>query len=209
MCYNDTKMLIPFSKLIGMPVSSVQDSGIMAEISAAIVDPDSLKIIALRVRGAISEDGANLLDVRSIREYSPKYGMIIDSLDELISDTDVVKIQNVLELNFDLIHLKVETKKGTKLGHVIDYTVSEDNLLVQQLIVKRPMLKSFLDSELTIPRPEIVEVTDDKIIVRDEESKIRERAMKEDFIPNFVNPFRKTEPVRSPAEVEKAEKDTD
>ena len=195
-------MLIYNSKLSNFPILSVQDSGRIATVVKSIVDPDDLKIIAFRAFGAIGENGGNILDVSSIREYS-NLGIVIDSRDEFVSDTDIVRIKNVLELNFDLNGLKVVTKKGTKLGRIIDYTVTENDFLVQQVIVKRPAIKSFLDPELTIPRAEIVEVTDDKIIVRDEEKKIRERAMKEDFVPNFVNPFRKTEkPAPAPSHME-------
>ena len=184
-------MLVANSRLLTLPILSVQDSGKIATISNTIVDPDSLKIIALRVQGAINAEGGNVLDVNSIREFS-NIGLVIDSSDELISDNDVVKIAKVIELNFSLLGLKVETKKGSKLGKVIDFTVTNDNLSVQQIIVKRPTVKSFFDSELTIPRSEIVEITDYKIIVRNEEKVIKERALKEDFIPNFVNPFRKS-----------------
>lgn len=192
-------MLVYNSKLLNAPVLSVQDSGRIATISSTIVDPDSLKIIAFRVIGATNTEGGNILDARSIREYST-YGLVIDSSDELIGDHDVVKIEKVLELNFSPIGLKVETKKGSKLGKVTDFTVTNDNFSIQQIVVKRPTIKSLLDPELIIPRAEIVEITDYKIIVRDEEKVIKERALKEDFVPNFVNPFRKTEPVHSPAE---------
>lgn len=191
-------MLIYNSRLLGMPILSVQDSGKIATISNTIIDPDSLKIIAFRVQGAINAEGGNVLDTNSIREQSD-LGLIIDSSDELISDNDVVKIAKVIELNFSLLGLKVETKKGSKLGKVMDFTVTDDNFSVQQIIVKRPTVKSFFDSELTIPRSEIVEITDYKIIVRDEEKVIKERALKEDFIPNFVNPFRKSAAEQAPA----------
>ena len=42
-------MLVPNSKLLNLPVLSVQDSGKIATISNTIVDPDSLKIIAFRI----------------------------------------------------------------------------------------------------------------------------------------------------------------
>ena len=61
-------------------------------------------------------------------------------------------------------------------------------------------MKSLMDPELTIPRKEIIEVTDYKVIVKDEEKVIKEKAEKEDFIPNFVNPFRKSEQDLSPAD---------
>lgn len=194
-------MLVANSRLLTLPILSVQDSGKIATISNTIIDPDSLKIIAFRLRGATNAEGGNILDVNSVREYS-NMGLVIDSSDELISDNDVVKISKVIELNFSLIGLKVETKKGSKLGKVLDFTVTEDNFSVAQIIVKRPTIKSFLDSELTIPRSEIVEITDYKVIVRDEEKVIKERALNEDFIPNFVNPFRKTEQAPAPDHIE-------
>lgn len=184
-----------------MPVLSVQDSGKIGTISNSIIDPDSLKIIAFRVHGATNSEGGNVLDTQSVREYS-NLGLVIDSADELVSDGDIVKISKVLELNFSLLGLKVETKKGSKLGKVLDFTVSNDNFSVAQIVVKRPTVKSFWDPELVIPRSEIIEVTDYKIIVRDEEKVIRERALKEDFVPNFVNPFRKTEQAPAPDHME-------
>ena len=191
-------MLVYSTKLIGTPVLSVQEGGPLGQINAPIVDPDNLKIIAFRLIGPGVDPSRNLLATQSIREYST-FGMVIDSEGELITSSDVVKIEKVLALNFNLIGLKVETKKGTKLGQITDFTIDSDSFLVQQIIVKRPLVKRFIDPELTISRKEIVEVTDYKIIVKDEEKVLRERASKEDFIPNFVNPFR-TEPAHSPAD---------
>ncbi|MBR2725351.1 hypothetical protein IKF28_02290 [Candidatus Saccharibacteria bacterium] len=184
-------MLVTYSHLLNTSVLSVQTGSPVGYLAGAVIDPDTLKTLAFRLQGPLIST-ANLLDVKSIREYS-NLGMVIDDIDELIEPSDVVKIQDVINLNFDLLSLKVETKKGSKLGHVIDFTVNPDDFAVQQIIVKRPLIKSFADPELTIPRTEIVEITDYKIIVKDEEKTIKERAENEDFIPNFVNPFRNQE----------------
>ena len=200
-------MLITSTKLIGTPILSMQAGGAISYIREPIIDPDSLKIIAFHLEGGVvPRSGANILDVSSIREYS-SYGMVIDSDDELVSPEDVIKISEVLQLNFNLIGLKVETKKGSKLGKVSDYTVSSDDFIVQQIIVKRPVVKSFIDPELTIHRNEIVEVTDYKVIIKDEEKKLKERAEKEDFVPNFVNPFRDQQPGFAPADIKDQTKD--
>ncbi|MDO5475184.1 MAG: hypothetical protein Q4F61_02240 [Candidatus Saccharibacteria bacterium] len=198
-------MLVYASRLIGTPVLSVRAGGRIAVIAEPIVDPDNLKIIAFKLAGPrIAKSSANILDVRSIREYS-NYGIVIDDIDELLEKDDVVKISDVLRLNFALNGLKVETKKGSKLGKIEDYTLTSEDFVVQQLIVKRPMIKSFIDPELTIPRKEIIEITDYKIIVKDEEKTIKIKAEKEEFVPNFVNPFRKSEQDFAPAEA-KSEK---
>ena len=184
----------------------MQATSQVATIATPIVDPDSLKIVAFFVSGPLVKN-TNILDAKSIREYS-KYGCVIDSIDELAEKDDIVKVSKIIDLNFNLNGLRVETKKGTKLGKVIDFTVTPDDFTVQQIIVKRPLVKSFLDPELTIPRSEIVEVTDYKIIVKNEEKTILKKAETTEFIPNFVNPFRKTEPARSPAQT-KTPADTD
>lgn len=197
-------MLVTASKLIGTPILSMQASGAIGRVSECIIDPDTLKIIAFRAEGGpIPRTGANLLATSSIREYS-NFGMVIDSADEFIDSEDVVKISKILALNFNLIGLKVESKKGSKLGKVTDYTVIPDDFVVQQLIVHRPALKSFIDPELTIHRKEIVEITDYKVIVKDEEKTIKKKAETEDFVPNFVNPFREKQPGFAPADIKKS-----
>lgn len=202
-------MLVAASRLTGTPILSMQATSQIASLGTPIVDPNTLKIIAFYLTGPlVDKSPANILDVKSVREYS-RFGMVIDSIDELVEPDDVIKISEVLKLNFELSGLKVETKKGSKLGKVSDYTVTDDNFSVQQIIVKRPLIKSFVDPELTIPRKEIVEITDYKVIVKDEEKIIKEKIEKEEFIPNFVNPFRKTEQAPSsvdsqnPADIDK------
>lgn len=195
-------MLIYHNRLIGVPVLSVQSGGPIGSVSDLIIDPDNLQAIAFRLTGPLIDPSADLLSTLSIREYS-SYGFIIDSVDELVSAGDVVKIQDVLSLNFNILTLKVETRKGSKLGQITDYTINSDTFEIQQIIVKRPLVKRLIDPELTISRQEIVEVTDYKIIVKDEEKTLKSRAAKEDFVPNFVNPFRTSEPDYAPADESK------
>ena len=192
-------MLVMNSRLIGAPVLSVQAGGAIGKIISTIIDPNDLKVIAFRLEGPMINRQQNLLDVRSVREYS-NYGFVIDNVDELVSEDDVIKISEILKLNFNLIGLKVETKKGSKLGKVQDFTVTSEDFIVQQIIVKRPAVKAFIDPELTISRNEIVEITDYKVIIKAEEKVLTEKAKKEDFIPNFVNPFRTHEPGFAPTD---------
>ena len=187
------------SRLINSPVLSVQAAGTIGRVVSSFVDPNDLKIIAFELSGPLIDRNQNILDVHSVREYS-NFGFVIDDIDELVSPDDIIKIANVLKLNFDLNTLKVETKKGSKLGKIQDYTVTSEDFTVQQIIVKRPAIKSLVDPELTISRKEIVEVTDYKIIVKDEEKTLKKKAEKEEFVPNFVNPFRNHEPGFAPAD---------
>ena len=185
-------MLLNGNKLRDVPILSIQAGGMIARTSDPIIDPDELKVVGFKIVGPLAKSGSNILDVQSIREFS-NYGMVIDSADELVSGDDVVRIKRVLDLGFNLIGLKVESRKGSKLGKVSSFNCTEDDFMIQQLIVQRPAIKALMDPELN----------DYKVIVRDEEKKIKARAEKEDFIPNFVNPFRKNpKPDYAPSQTE-------
>lgn len=191
-------MLINNSRLTNCPILSLHVGGAVANVVKSVVDPDSLKIIAYRVEGPlVGREVGDILPAKSVREYS-RLGMIIDSIDELVEEDEIVRIRDVLKLNFSLVGLKVETKKHkTKLGKVIDFTVEPESWQVQQLIVQRPIFKSLLDPELVISRQQILEVDDYRVIVKDGDLELKSEAnvTKTEFVPNFVNPFREPELV--------------
>lgn len=186
-------MLINGSKLKDCPILSLHIGGEIARVVEPIIDPDSLKLIGFVVEGKlIRGDVGDILPIESVREFS-RMGMIVDSIDELVTRTDIVKIKQVLELNFNLVGHKVVTRKKAKLGKVIDYTLEIGGWTIQQLIVQRPIMKSFFDPELVIPRAKIIEVDDEQVVVKDEHDKAKtkvEKVAPTTFVPNFVNPFR-------------------
>lgn len=199
-------MLINASRLLNYPILSLHMGGPVAWVYSEVVDPEKMKIVAFCVDGpAIKNDPevGNIMEASDVREFSD-LGMIVDSADDFVNEGEVKRLDKVLALNFSLYGLKVVTKKGTKLGKIVDFVVDTDNYMVHQLVVKRPIVKAFLDPELIIPRKEILEIDDYQIVVKDEEEKIRKRAAREDFVPNFVNPFR--EPDFSTSRIEKTRK---
>ncbi|MBQ6355192.1 hypothetical protein IJJ18_02110 [Candidatus Saccharibacteria bacterium] len=183
-------MLVTSSRLTNCPVMSLHVGDEIARVVSPIIDPNDLKIVAFELNGPlVGRDAGTILETRDVREFSD-IGMIVDSIDVFVNPGDVIRLDEVRKINFSLVGKKVVTKKGTKLGKVIDYTVNSDDFMIQQMTVQRPILKAFVDPELLIGRSEVVSVDDDKVIVRDEEAKIKEHAA-EDFTPSFVNPFRK------------------
>ena len=183
-------MFINGSKLLGCPVLSLHVGGKIAQVTSPIIDPNNLKIIAYKISGPmVGKETGDILRTEQIREFSD-IGMIVDSSDDFVFLDDVVRLKEVAELNFNLVGLKVETKKGSKLGKVLDYMVETSTFQIMQIIVKRPTLKALVDPELLISFSQIAEITDYKVIVKSEEEKLKKAAMQEDFVPNFVNPFR-------------------
>ena len=199
-------MLMVGSRFIGMPVLSLHIGGQTAAVKRVVVDPEDLSIMAFELEGPIIRDPeiGSFLMAEDIRETSNQ-GLVVDSADRFVNPEDVIRLNEVLELNFNLEGLKVVTKEGKnfkKLGKIIDYTVDSSTLSIFQIIAQRPFMESFVDPQLTINRSQITEVDDFKITIKHDKQKIKvEQPVKEtkgDFVPNYTNPFRK--PTYSPVE---------
>lgn len=190
-------MLMVGSNLTNFPVLSLHVGGEIARTKKAIIDPEDLKIIAYTLEGAIIQndpDVGNILDLADVREMSEK-GFIVDSADVFTTRDDVIKLDEIMSLDFDLVGLKVVDQRGKKLGKIIDYTIDSGSFMVYQLIVQRPVMASFIDPQLTINRSQIVEIDDFKVTIKHSTSKVKvkkaKEAPEEEFVPNFSNPFRK------------------
>ena len=184
-------MLVLGSKLLNYPIMSLHVGGEIARTSEVVIDPDGLKVAAYTLTGPTIGNGeyGDILEVSDIREFS-NLGMIIDSADVLVYRQDVIRLDRIMSLNFNLVGLRVVSEDGKKIGRVSDYTVDSNSFMVYQIIVRRPFIKSALDPELTINRSQIIEIDDYKITIRHEKEKIAIKEHPKEFVPNFVNPFR-------------------
>lgn len=205
-------MLMVGSRFIGMPVLSLHIGGQTASVKRTIVDPEDLKIIAFELEGPLLKDPeiGSYLMADDIRETSSQ-GLVVDSADRFVEPEDVIRLNNILELNFNLEGLKVVAKDGKnekKLGKIVDYTVDSSTLTIFQLIAQRPFMESFVDPQLTINRSQITEIDDYKITIKHDKQKVKVAPAKhtkatDNFVPNYTNPFRK--PNYSPVEDEMAD----
>ncbi|HRN96862.1 MAG TPA: PRC-barrel domain-containing protein [Candidatus Saccharibacteria bacterium] len=185
-------MLVLGSRLLSMPVMSLQTGTKLAEANLPLIDPSNLKILAYNVSGPLLGNKKTLLLVSDIRELG-KLGMIIDSSDEFVELDDVVAIKKVSDLNFKLIGMAVIDETKRKLGKLEDYSVDTDSFVIQQLHVKRGLLKSLSETELLIHRSQIVEINDTQIIVRTTAKKLAATPAKPNQL-SYINPFRSPAP---------------
>ena len=188
-------MLLLASRLTNTPVMSLQTGAELAKTTDAVIDPATLQIVAYRVTGPMLNSENLLLRVEDAREFSD-IGFIIDSNDDFIDGSDVIKINELLQLGFSLNNRHVTDEKRRNLGKITDYTVDVDSFYVQQLTVKRPLLKSFNDTELLVHRTQIIEINDQSIVV----SSIAEAPehTKATAPGSYVNPFRNQSPLPDP-----------
>jgi uncharacterized protein YrrD len=183
-------MLISGSQLIGTPVMSLQTGKELAKTSIAVINPHNLSIVAYRIAGQHLDHDPSYLRAVDIREIGA-LGMIVDSSDEFVEPDDIITEKKVYDLEFELTGKHVVDDHNNKVGKVTDYVIEIDSFVIQQLVVKRPLLKSFSDDELLVHRGQIVEVTDDTIIIKS--GKVKDKAAVKES-KHYVNPFRQATP---------------
>lgn len=192
-------MRISGIKLERCPILSIHVAGKIGEVAKVVIDPNDLSVPALLVKSLVAEAGEVLL-TREIREVA-NIGIIIDSNDALVNREDLIKMQEIINLNYNIIGAKVKTKRGATLGRVKDFIIEAEDFRIVQIVVKRTALKALLDDdELLISKSQIIEVTDTKIIVKDAAER---KSAEELFVPNFVNPFREKPAPRQTAPLRK------
>ncbi len=181
-------MLISADKFNSTPIMSLQTGSELARTSRAIINPYNLSIVAFELSGPLLTQHPALLRIDDIREIG-SVGIIIDSADELIEPSDVIKTQEIYDIGFSLDNIKVIDERKSNVGRVIGYTLEAESFVIQQLRVKRPLFKSFSDVELLIHRSQIVEISLDVIVVKS--PKIRHTQSISAPIQTLENPFRK------------------
>jgi uncharacterized protein YrrD len=184
-------MLLLGSRLIGTPVMSLQTGTRLAETKRALIDPSNLKLVAYELDGPMLVERPSYVRIADVRELSG-IGMIVDSSDEFIGADDVIAIKNLNDLGFVLDGMTVIDEMKHKLGKVEDYSIDTDSFIIQQLTIKRGVLKSLTDTALLVHRSQILEINDKNIVVRATAKKLE--SIEKETRLSYINPFRTPSP---------------
>lgn len=138
----------------------------VATTTQAIINPNNLKVEGFYCQDSKERKKQLILLYQDIRDLIPQ-GMVIDDHDALTTAGELVRLQNILQLNFALIGKQVVTVSGSKVGKVADYAAETTTMFVQKLYVTQSLLKSLAGGNLGIDRTQIIEITNRKIVVQD------------------------------------------
>lgn len=151
--------------LINKPVLSLRTGSQVAMTTAAIINPNNLKVEGFYCQGNASKNPLVVL-YQDIRDIIPQ-GMVINDHDALTDPSELVRLKDVLAINFQLIGKPVVTASKEKIGKVNDYATETTSMYVQKLYVGQPLLKSLSGGSLSVERTQIIEITNRKIIIQD------------------------------------------
>lgn len=146
-------------------VMSLRTGTAVASVGQPIINPNNLKIEGFFCEDAFNKEQLILL-YQDIRELLPQ-GFVVDDVDVLVLPSELVRLKELLDMNFQLINKPVETQSKEKIGKVADYATDIDSMFIQKLYVSRSVLKSLTTGQLSVDRNNIIEITNRRVIIND------------------------------------------
>jgi len=144
---------------------SLRTGGRVATTESFIINPNNLKIEGFYCQDNFSKDRLILLtqDVRDTLEQ----GLVVNDHDVLSHPDDLVRLQQILQLNFELLNKPVCTSDKRRLGKVSDFAIESKSMYIQKLYVGQSILKSFNGGQLSVDRTQIIEITSKRVVIND------------------------------------------
>ena len=88
-----------------------------------------------------------------VRNFSTR-GIIIDDHNHLSDPDELVRLQPIIDLSFELIGKPVLA--GTqKIGKVAEYAIDQNSMFIQKLYVQPPVWKGISNNRLTFDRTSV------------------------------------------------------
>jgi sporulation protein YlmC with PRC-barrel domain len=158
-------MLQLSASLLDKSILSLRTGTPIATVTAAIFNPNNLKIEGFYCTDRFDKSELILLyqDIRDVL----KQGYVVNDHDVLVDPSELVRLKDVIELNYELIGKQIETIDKKKVGKVSDYAVETETMFVQKIYASQSILKSFTGGSLSIDRNQINEITPKRIIINE------------------------------------------
>ncbi len=138
----------------------------VASVVGPIINPNNLKIEGFICQDGYKKNTPLILVNQDIRDIIPQ-GFVINDHDVLTEPGELVRLQKIIAMQFQLLGKHVATTSKQRIGKVEDYAVDLTSMYIQKMYVSQPLYRNFSGGNLGIDRSQIVEITDKKIIVQD------------------------------------------
>jgi sporulation protein YlmC with PRC-barrel domain len=148
---------------------SLRTGGVVATTETAIINPNNLKIEGFYCFDQFSKQRLILL-AQDIRDIIGQ-GLVVNDHDVLTEPDELIRLKQILDLQFELLGKPVQTVSKQKIGKVEDFAADSETLHIQKLYIGQSLLKNFSNGQLSVDRDQIVEITNKRVVIQDLENK--------------------------------------
>lgn len=158
-------MLQLSNSLVSKQVMSLRTGSPIAAITGPIINPDNLKIEGFYCQDRFNKQELVLL-YQDIRDTLPQ-GFVVNDHDVLVEPEELIRLKDVIALDFELIGKQVVTTSNQKMGKVSDYATETETMFIQKIYVAQSLVKSFTGGSLSIDRTQVQEITPSRVVIDD------------------------------------------
>lgn len=158
-------MLLLSESILNRPVMSLRTGGTIATSTSIIVNPDNLKIEGLFCSAKESKKDLVLL-FQDIRNIVSK-GIVVNDHEALSTPEILIRLKKILDINYQLLGKNVVTVSKSRVGKVKDFALEAETFYIQKLYVTKSLVTNLMGEQLSVDRSQIVEITDNNIVIQD------------------------------------------
>ena len=154
-------MFIEAKKLINLPVAAMDTSSKVGTIREILVDPENGRLLGFLIKTGGFWGSPKVLSAVDIREFDPN-GIVTDSIENIVSSKEIVRINEVLAKKIILLGMKAKTQSGKRLGVVENFLLDTET----ECVVKY-YLKDLVGGSRIFPADKVAKI-DKEIIFSDD-----------------------------------------
>lgn len=158
-------MLKLYESIPGISILSLRTGSPIATVIRPLINPNNLYIEGWYVQNKRKKQPLVVLS-RAIRDVLPQ-GFVVNDHDDLTEMEDLVRLKEIMELNFELLGKRVTSSSGKTYGKVNDFALETSSFYIQKIYVGQSLVKNLSGGTLSIDRSQIIEITNRRIIVEE------------------------------------------
>jgi sporulation protein YlmC with PRC-barrel domain len=158
-------MLKLYESIPGTKIMSLRTGSPVASVIKPIINPNNLYIEGWYVQETSGQKRLVLLS-NDIRDVLPQ-GFVINDYEVLSQPGELVRLQEIMEINFHLMNLRVVSESGKNYGKINDYAFETANFFIQKLYVGQSLVKNFSGGTFSVDRSQIIEISNKQIVIED------------------------------------------
>src|SRR5437868_5631326 len=109
------------SKMVtNRPVMSLRNGQRVANTTGIIINPNNLKIEGFYCVDSFEKKKVLILLSQDVRDILP-VGIAVNDHDDLTPPEDLIRLNDLIKMNFSVLNKSVVTESGKRMGKVIDF----------------------------------------------------------------------------------------
>lgn len=155
-----------YTQTIGTPVLAISGT-VAGRIAEIVIDPETGKVLGF----LLAPKGREVIAPNDIIFW--EQNIFIHDEEDILETHEIIKVRDVLRKNIPIMRAKVFTKSGKYLGKVYDIGINPKFFMMTKLAVAKNVLGLFPYDEKLIAHGDILEITKERIIVKEVEARVR------------------------------------